>query len=253
MATLNLPIFTLEILVWYHDPPTQPSVPQLVLTLVQPIETLSCLPPIPSKNTPISTLVPRHPKKAGVKAAKATTKPRPAPPCMLCDTQGHATQNCPELPILHTHMEAMDTSNCTPVLFTVPNSPTFKNKSLRTNHPCAVCELYGHYSHHCQDLTEYQSTIRDLRQHSSESDITILEEFHPATSSLDTTNTIYMISSSASPSISPIVEDPSDLFMHCFKNDEDILQYISTLEYPWNDMHHRSLFVPDEPLSSSDQ
>ena len=62
-----------------------------------------------------------------------------------------------------------------------------------------------------------------------------------------------MISSSSDPSIPSNIDDPFDISMHCFKNDEEILEAISTLEYPWDDMHHHSFFIPDEPLSSSYQ
>ena len=69
----------------------------------------------------------------------------------------------------------------------------------------------------------------------------------------DTTKTIYMISSSSSSSISLVIEDSCDQFTHCFHNDEEILEAISTHEYPWDDMHHLSFFLHDEPLSSLDQ
>ena len=128
-----------------------------------------------------------------------------------------------------------------------------KNKSLRTNHPCAVCSLYGHYSHHFPDFLEYRALLRDLCKHSHESDITILDEIHPLASSSDTTNTIYTISSSSSPSVYSVIEDPFDLSTDCFNNDEEILEALSTPEYPWDDMHHHSFFIPDEPPSSSNQ
>ena len=62
-----------------------------------------------------------------------------------------------------------------------------------------------------------------------------------------------MISSSSSPFVPSDIEDPSDLSMHCFNNDEEFLESLSTPEYPWDDMHHCSLFIPEEPLLSSYQ
>ena len=41
--------------------------------------------------------------------------------------------------------------------------------------------------------------------------------------------------------------------MHCFSNNEIIIEALSAPDYPWDDMHHCSFFVPDEPLLSSDQ
>ena len=165
MATLNLPNFTLGISMWYLDPPTQPSVPQVVLNPIQSIETLSRLHPGPSKTHPISKPAPPPPNNTWGKATKAMTEPRPAPPYALYDIKVHATQNCLDLPIVCTHMDDMDTSNGTPVVI-VPDPSTVKNKSLQTNHPYAVYSLYVHYSHHFLDFFEYQSTLCNLRKHS---------------------------------------------------------------------------------------
>ena len=64
---------------------------------------------------------------------------------------------------------------------------------------------------------------------------------------------IYMMSSSTDPLISTITDEPSDLSLRCFRNDEDILEALTALEYPWDDMHHRSFFLPKELVSQSDQ
>ena len=72
---------------------------------------------------------PPPPKKAGGKAAKETKEPCLDPPCTLCNIQGHATQNFPEFSILSTHMDAMDTSDETPIV-TILDMPMVKNKSL---------------------------------------------------------------------------------------------------------------------------
>ena len=64
---------------------------------------------------------------------------------------------------------------------------------------------------------------------------------------------IYMMSSSTDPLISSSTDDPSDLSLHCFSNDEEILEASTALEYPWDDMHHRSFFLPEELVSQSDQ
>ena len=174
MATLKLPNFTLGILVWYLDPPTQPPIPQVVLTLVQPIAVNSHPPPGPQKPTIASAPTPPHPKRARGKNVKANTGPRQIPPCAICEEQGHPTQNCPKIPLIRTHLDAMDTTKNLPMV-ELPSKPIVRNKSLRTNHACALCELYGHYSHHYQDLPEFRMDLANLHQHSLEFEITLIE------------------------------------------------------------------------------
>ena len=87
--------------------------------------------------------------------------------------------------------------------------------------------------------------LTDLHHHSLESEITLIEEFYPPPPSSDTMS-IYMMSSSPDQLI-PISNDgPSDLSLRCFNNDEEILEALTTLEYPWDDMHHRLFFLPKE-------
>ena len=94
--------------------------------------------------------------------------------------------------------------------------------------------------------------LADLRQHSLESEITLIEEVHPPLPSSNTMS-IYMMSSSTDPLISTSNDDPSDLLLHCFSNDEEILEALTTLEYPWDNMHHHLFFLPKERVSQSDQ
>ena len=94
--------------------------------------------------------------------------------------------------------------------------------------------------------------LADLRHHSLESEITLIEEVHPPPPSSDTMS-IYMMSSPLDQLI-PISNDgPSDLSLHCFNNDEEILEALTAQEYSWDDMHHRSFFLPEELMSQSDQ
>ena len=92
----------------------------------------------------------------------------------------------------------------------------------------------------------------DLHHHSLESDITLIEEVHPPPPSSDTMS-IYMMSISTDPLISTPNDDPSDLSIRCFSNDEEILEALTTPEYPWDNMHHCSFFIPKELVSQSDQ
>ena len=50
-----------------------------------------------------------------------------------------------------------------------------------------------------------------------------------------------------------IIDCPLDLSLHFFHNDEEILEALTTPEYPWDDMHHRLFFHPEELVSQSDQ
>ena len=89
----------------------------------------------------------------------------------------------------------------------LPSTLIVRNKSLRTNHVCTFWGLYEHYSHHFQDISEFRVTLANLRQHSLESEITLIKEVHPPPPSLDTIS-IYMMSSSTYPLVSTINDGP---------------------------------------------
>ena len=80
----------------------------------------------------------------------------------------------------------------------------------------------------------------------------MIEEIHPPPSSSETMS-IYMVSSSIELLILAVINSPSDMSHHCFCNDEEILEALIAPEYPWDDMHHRSFFIPEGPMSLSDQ
>ena len=125
MTTLNLPNFTLGIPMWYLDPPAQPPMPQVVLTPMQPIAVESHPPPSPQKPTTTPAPIPPHPKRAKGKNAKATTEPQQTLPCIVCKEQGHPTQNFPKIPMIHAHLDAMDTNENLPMV-ELPSTPTVK-------------------------------------------------------------------------------------------------------------------------------
>ena len=127
----------------------------------------------------------------------------------------------------------------------VPSIPVVKNKLLQTNHPCAICGLYGHYSHHCPNFPKYRSLLSDRRKHSCESEITILEEIHPLTSSSNTNNIVYMISTSNSPSSSSTTEDPPDISQHHFHGEEEILENTTSFT-PFHLVHSVESILPIE-------
>ena len=161
MGTLSLPNLTLGIPFWYIDPPaaTPPGHPKpyLALTPVQPVPLTSSGPPAPPQGpTPV---VPAPGKKGKARKgasnpdqAAPTTPTRPRPPkpsiqCALCNIVGHATHMCPEFPHLKILVnEAFPDSDIPEVYVTIPDSiPRFK--TLRKNHPCALCDFHGHYTH----------------------------------------------------------------------------------------------------------
>ena len=62
-----------------------------------------------------------------------------------------------------------------------------------------------------------------------------------------------MMSSSTDPLVSTIIDGPSDLSLCFFHYDEEILEALTALKYPWDDMPHRLFFLPKELVSQSDQ
>ena len=102
--------------------------------------------------------------------------------------------------MIRVHLDALDTNENIPVV-ELPTMPIVRNKALRTNHACTLCRLYGHYSHHFQDLSEFRMDLVDLQQYSLESEITLIEEVHPPPPYSDTMS-IYMMSSSTDPLVS---------------------------------------------------
>ena len=116
----------------------------------------------------------------------------------------------------------------------IPSGPTVTKRSLRTNHACTLCRLYGNYSHHCQDLDEFQDALSQLQKHSLESKVTATEDIDRLVSS-STTTTIYMISSSSIPSISLPMEDPPDLSQRHYQDDGEICKTTTSFTpFPFN-------------------
>ena len=93
--------------------------------------------------------------------------------------------------------------------------------------------------------------LANLQQHSLEYEITLIEEVDPPPPSSDTMS-IYRMSISIDPLVSTTNDGPSDLSLHFFHNDEEILESLTTMEYPWDDMHHRSFFLPKKIVLQSD-
>ena len=114
----------------------------------------------------------------------------------------------------------LDDDPTIPVVHLDP-TPTPHNKSLRTNHSCALCDVYGHYSHHCPDLPEYRASLFEMNNMDLEMAPLTIEEIHSLVSSPSRdVNTIYMISSTTTPS-------STNLMTQTFRTDEEILEALT--------------------------
>ena len=132
-------------------------------------------------------------------------------------------------------------------VFHLDPTPTPHDKSLRTNHSCALCDVYGHYSHHCPDLPEYRIALFEMNKLDLETANLTIEEILPSDLDLETTqlpiveihspvsssseeiNTIYMISSAPTPS-------STNLTTQTFRTNKEILEALTASDYPWDDM-----------------
>ena len=121
---------------------------------------------------PIATTLGKKGKarKRASKDKGTATNPAPSwPPkrtiqCDLCDVVSHASHTSPELPQLKSMVnETFPESDIPEVYVTIPDSIP-KLKPLCTNHPCALCDFHGHYTHFFPCLEEYCSSLEALRQ-----------------------------------------------------------------------------------------
>ena len=81
-------------------------------------------------------------------------------------------------------------------------------------------------------LPEYLSILDNLHKLSFKSEITIVEEINPPTSSSNEVNTIYVISTHDHSYTSSPMANPSNLLTWSFHNDEDILKFINKPHSP---------------------
>jgi hypothetical protein len=141
----------LAIPVWYLHPPEMVPRPQAGLPMTIPVLT---------PNTPTTPILPTPPATAGGRRAKkeptAPLPPRIAPPCALCDKEGHQTNKCPSLPELRNLIPPNPTP--TPPITTVATQPS-SSKGLKTKFACAICSEYGHYTHHCPSLPRFRQAL----------------------------------------------------------------------------------------------
>ena len=97
-------------------------------------------------------------------------------------------------------MELLDDDPTIPVVHLDP-TPKPRDKSLRTNHPCAICGVYEHYTIHCPDLPDYRAALYEMNNLDLEMAPLTIEVIHPPVSSPSgEDNPIYMISSATTPS-----------------------------------------------------
>ena len=76
---------------------------------------------------------------------------RESPVCAVCDIIGHPTHICLELdelkPLLGSEKDIT-----TPRSYKKEPTTKGKGKALCTNHACALCSNYGHYTHHFPEI-----------------------------------------------------------------------------------------------------
>ena len=58
-------------------------------------------------------------------------------------------------------------------------TPQPRDKTLRTNHPYAICGIYGHYTNHCPDLPDYREALFEMNNLDLETAPPTIEEIHP--------------------------------------------------------------------------
>jgi hypothetical protein len=189
-ATLTLPNMVLAIPVWYLHPPEmvpQPSLPPQTKGIPMKIPILT--PTIPS--TPPLTTLPAT--AGGRRKKKEPTTPLPPciqPPCVLCEKDGHQTNNFPYLLELRNLIPLNQTlSTLTTVASTAITTPHSSSKGLRTKFACAICSEYGHYTHHFPVLSCFQQMLAAVRQ-------SFQNEPNLATSSLPKITDIHYVTTS---------------------------------------------------------
>jgi hypothetical protein len=154
---LTLPNMVLVILVWYLHPldmVSQPSLPPQMEGI--PMTILILTPTIPS-TLPLTNL---PATVGGRQKKKEPTAPLPLciqPRCVLCEKDGHQTNNCPSLPELRNLIPLSQIpSMLTTIVSTVSPTPHSSSKGLRTKSACAIRSKYGHYTHHCPALPRFR-------------------------------------------------------------------------------------------------
>ena len=83
----------------------------------------------------------------------------------LCKVVGNATNNCPKLPHLKPLVHETFPKSNIPEVHVNLLGPPKKLRMLCTNHPCALCDLHGHYSHCCPCLDEFCDFLEALHEY----------------------------------------------------------------------------------------
>jgi len=98
--------------------------------------------------------------------APSTSSSRTPQPCSFCETIGYPTNKCPKLKrlkyLLHAPQELVN-----PLTSIKKKNLATHYKALHTNHACAFCAKYGHYTHSCPKVPRYKDALVALTQPSS--------------------------------------------------------------------------------------
>jgi hypothetical protein len=175
-------------------------------------------------------------------------------PCSLCDSLTHFTYQCPMI-IEYRQRQWARRHHPTEVIH-LPASPadphviSLQTEALPTP-PWFLDDISEDLPRNPPNSPAHSSTATR----------------HPTTTGTTQSLNIWFMSSesSPSPSITPFVSsirgkhtgteithhDP--LYSRCFQNDEEILEELNSPDFPWDALHHRALFLPQETLMPPNQ
>jgi hypothetical protein len=119
------------------------------------------IPSTPPLTTPPTIARARRKKKEPT----APLPPHVQPLCVLCEKDGHQTNNFPYLPELRNLIPLNQTpSTLATISSTATTTPHSSSKGLKTKFACTICLEYGHYTHHCPALPCFRQTLATVRQ-----------------------------------------------------------------------------------------
>ena len=94
--------------------------------------------------------------------------PNHIPLCALCDVFGHATHTSRELPRIKPMVKVVFLESSVHEAPASSSTPNKNPKTIHTNQPCALCDLHGHYSHHCPHLMHYYTSLEVVQEYEVE-------------------------------------------------------------------------------------
>jgi len=121
--------------------------------------------------------------------AHHSTSPRVQSPCVLCEKEGHPTNQFPSLPEVCNLIQLPQATTSSITSSTTSMSPTTSSKGLQTKFTCVICSEYGHYTHHFPALPQFLQMLTAIRQ-------SFQQEPPPSTSSQNHITNIHYVMTS---------------------------------------------------------